>query len=286
MKKYFTIITLFLITACDMQEININDLNISENSHQFEIVVDCYITTELQHHYIKLIKPANYPNNTQLENISDATVTILSNSNIYIFSETDDKGVYISDDIFAPQVGEIYNLNIKTGNNEYFASDSIVAINEIDFLNSPLPQEDKNVSGNMIYFSGYRHSFGYDENTKWLWLYAMDTLENYNNPFSSDLVFNYTHIGGEPQGLFPDIIHGFGTAGAITDTITVRKYSISNKYHEYLLALFSETEWKTGIFSTISGNLPTNISEGGTGYFYIMDIKLKKIAISELLEHE
>ncbi len=269
-----------------MQEINIDDLNLSENSHQFRIAVDCYITTELKHHYIKLTQPANYPENTELVPVSVATVSISSNGNTYTFSETDDKGVYISDDIFAPQVGEVYNLYIKTNNAEYYATDSVVAVSDIDFDNSPLPQIANNVvGGDMIYFSGYKHYFGYDENAKWLWLSAYDTLENYNNPFSPELLFSYTHIGGEPQGLFPDNVYLWSIYGGLTDSITVYKYSVSDKYHEFLLALFSETDWNTGIFSTIPGNLPTNLSEGATGYFYISDVKKRRIAISELIRY-
>lgn len=284
MKKYLIIIIIFFFTTCGLQEIDIKDLNLSENSHQFEIVIDCYITTEFQQHYIKLLKPANYPENTKLQTISNAIVSIITETETYYFSETEESGIYISNNSFAPQVGSIYNLYIKASDNEYYATDSVVGVSEIDFSTAPLPKENKSVTGGMIYFDGYRHSFGYNENAKWLWLYVQDTLEEYSNPLSPELRFNYSHISGEPQGLFPNNLYGFGTAGNIGDSVTVRKYSISNNYHEYLNALFSESEWKAGVFSTISGNLPTNISKGGTGYFYIMDIKIKKIAISNLLE--
>ena len=287
MKINFTLIIIFSLSACEMKEINITDLNISENSHQFEIAIDCYITTEFAHHYIKLTKPANYNENTQLLAISNALVSISSNGNNYNFSETDELGIYISDDEFAPQVGNNYNLSVQKDKKEYFAKDSVVAVSEIIFSQSPLPVENTNVtSQDFIYFNGSKHSFGYKENTKWLWLYPQSPLNEYKNPFSSDLTFNYTHIGGEPQGLFSDVSYGFGIGGEINDTVIVRKYSISDKHYKYLVALFSESEWKAGIFSTISGNLPTNISKGGTGYFYIMDMKLKKITIEELLKQK
>jgi hypothetical protein len=174
-------------------------------------------------------------------------------------------------------------LYIYADEKEYSASYSVVPVTEIDFSKIQLPQISYNVISSTIkYFFGKRHDFGYSENNRWLWLNG--SLGNYTHPFSYELYFNFSHTGGEPQGLFPDNTYMYGFQGTISDTITVRKYSVSDNYHSFLLALFSETEWKAGIFSTISGNLPTNLSQGGTGYFYIMDIDIKKIAINDLLD--
>ncbi len=284
--KFITVIILFLLSACGIQEINFDDLNISENSHQFEIAVDCYITTELQHHYIKLTKPANYPNNTQLMPTSDAFVQISSNNKTYKFSETEEAGIYISTEVFAPQVSEIYNLYIKNGDKEYFASDSIIPVDEIDFSKLRLPRKNtSDLTPGQHSFMILKHDFGYQKMNKWLWLSAweFDSITSYP-VFASSKYYNYTHIGGEPQGLFSDNNSGHSVAGTIQDSLKVYKFSLSDAYSEYLYALFCETDWASGIFSSISGNLPTNISSGGIGFFYIMDIDYKKIATNDLIQ--
>jgi hypothetical protein len=276
-----------LFSACEMKEIGLSDLNLSTNGHQYEIAVNCYITTENANHYIKLSQPGNYAHTTESQAVSNAEIYITDeNENIYLFAETDEKGVYMSVDMFQPVVYELYILTISINNKQYTAQTTVASVSDIESDNMPLPREDENVTGSMIYFSGLKHTFGYSENVKWLWLYANDNLSNYKNPFSPDINFNYSHKGGEPQGFFPDNLYGFGTAGEINDTVLVRKYSVSDEYHKFLLALFSETDWKTGIFSTISGNLPTNISQGGTGYFYISDIKTAEIPITELINQK
>lgn len=283
MTKYLLIAILFLLYSCE-KEIEISELNLSKNTHQYKIAVDTYVTTLNQQHYIRLTRPGDYGQNRSLENVSDAIVSISSDDNTFNFSETEKKGVYISDSTFAPHVGEVYMLYILKDNVEYTAEDSVISATEIDFSKSPIPKYNKNVTGSLTYFTGYRHSFGYNENAKWLWFYAADTISTNNPMLSTNITYSYSHIGGEPQGLFPDNLFTYEVAGLATDSITVYKYSISDKYNKYLLALFSETEWKAGIFSTVSGNLPTNMSEGGTGYFHIEDVESKKISVQDLLD--
>jgi hypothetical protein len=49
--------------------------------------------------------------------------------------------------------------------------------------------------------------------------------------------------------------------------LIARKFSVNENYGNYLRALLSETEWQGSLFEEIRGNLPTNISNGGLGYF-------------------
>jgi hypothetical protein len=53
-------------------------------------------------------------------------------------------------------------------------------------------------------------------------------------------------------------------AGSI---LIVRKYSLTEDFAAYLRALLAETEWQGSLFEDARGNLPTNISNGGLGYF-------------------
>lgn len=284
MKKMLLVLITLTLYACESTELSINDINFSNSSHQFDIIVDCYITTELKKHYIKLAKPSDDILDKQDYPISDANVYISDGNYKYVFIESETEGIYESIMEFSSHAGTKYNLHLKAGDKEYYASDTPVAVSDINFSQIQLPERDYSfISSTQIILSGYRHLFGYAEINKWLWL-SNNKLRYYLQPFSEELKFSYTHSRTEVKGLFPNDKIGYGIQGAIEDTITVVKYSISDDYYKYLLALFSETEWKAGLFSSISGNLPTNLSQGATGYFYIMDIDVKKITISELLK--
>jgi hypothetical protein len=47
----------------------------------------------------------------------------------------------------------------------------------------------------------------------------------------------------------------------------VKKLSLTDEYGAFLRALLAETEWQGSLFEEARGNLPTNISNGGLGYF-------------------
>lgn len=51
-----------------------------------------------------------------------------------------------------------------------------------------------------------------------------------------------------------------------------RKYSLAPEFAAYLRALLLETEWQGGVFDDAPGNLPTNISEGGLGFFAVCSV--------------
>jgi hypothetical protein len=279
----FFVISIFQY-ACEMQEISITDINLSQTNHQYKIVVDCFITTENKYHYIKLSTPGNYAQNMTFEPLSGAGVRIISNNLTYNFSETDVSGIYKSNQKFAPEIGQTYSLIIKYDNIEYTANETVEAVNDINFSEIKLPKKNtSNLTPGQSSFIVWKHDFGYNENAKWLWLSAWewDSLGSYS-PFSAEKRYNYTHEGGEPQGLFAYHTFGNEVSGQSQDSLKVFKYSVSEGYSEYLYALFCETDWQTGVFSTIPANLPTNISNNAVGYFYIMDVDYQKIKVEDL----
>ncbi len=282
MRKTLFFLTMLILYACEPTEVSINDINILNSNHKFDVVVDCYITTELKKHYIKLTKPSNDIADNQAYPVSDAIVYITDEDKEYYFIESEIYGLYESTIEFAPQVGVEYKMYLKVVNKEYFAYDKPIAVSDIDFSQIQLPKRDEGIiSSTNKYFLVEKHQFGYPENNKWLWL-DDNSLHFFSNPFSEDIYDNYTHSSAELQGLFPNNTYLNSFGGTLDDSINVIKYSLSDNYYKYLIAFFSETEWKAGLFSSISGNLPTNLSQGGTGYFYIMDITRKKIKVSEL----
>ena len=284
MKKIPLVLFALIIYACSSEELSIDDIVSSKNNHQFDVVVDCYITTELKKHYIKLSAPSKDVTNNQSDPVSHAIVYIANDDNKYSFEEIEIHGIYESITEFAPQVGQEYEMHVKVGNMEYFACEMPVVVSDIDSSQIQLPKRDMGViSSSKTYFLVDKHQFGYPENNKWLWLDDIP-IEYFSNPFSENLYYCYTHSRAELQGLYPNNTYLYSFRGSPEDSITILKYSLSDNYYEYLIALFSETEWEAGIFSSIPGNLPSNLSEGAAGYFYIMDVTSKKITVNELLK--
>lgn len=52
-------------------------------------------------------------------------------------------------------------------------------------------------------------------------------------------------------------------------TVIVKKHSLDPEFAAYLRALLMETEWQGGILDEASASLPTNISNGGLGFFAV-----------------
>lgn len=67
------------------------------------------------------------------------------------------------------------------------------------------------------------------------------------------------------------------------ETIDLYQFSISDKYYEYLQALFANSEW-VGLLSDLPGDLPTNASEGALGYFWATDIRKKSYTVDEVVK--
>lgn len=68
----------------------------------------------------------------------------------------------------------------------------------------------------------------------------------------------------------------------LTDTIAVSKMSCSPSYEYFLYCLFQDKEGGSHDFGDISSNLPTNISNGGVGFFSACDVKRKNFNKWEL----
>ena len=59
-----------------------------------------------------------------------------------------------------------------------------------------------------------------------------------------------------------------------------QKYSLHPSFATYLRALLMETEWQGGVFDEASSSLPTNISNGGLGFFAVCAV-LSEVVVAE-----
>ena len=50
-------------------------------------------------------------------------------------------------------------------------------------------------------------------------------------------------------------------------TVAVSKYALTTEFAAYLRALMMEKDWRGGLYDELPSSLPTNVSNGGLGFF-------------------
>ncbi len=292
MRFFCSLIILFSFASCETWDyVGLNELNYGDKQHSIEVYVEGGITTQFTTHTIQLYTPADYIAKTELEQITDAELYVSSGIDTFTFlADTLSPGYYKSVNRFKAEVGKKYTLHINYNNTFYMATDSVVIAGDFEFDEIPLPQkEDIDYcpfnEGECITLSVGKHRYGFPKSNFWYWQTAK-LFEDTMNYFSQSQGISYTHQYADIQGLFANIEYYFqvGYDWQPEDTLVAFKFSISDNYYDYLRAQFIETDWKEGVFSSIPGNTPTNMTTGGAGYFFASDVFVKKITIKQLLK--
>lgn len=221
------------------------------------LVVEGIVTNNPDLNYVKLSLPVVNPNSTPIA-ISGATVVIASSAGNTNLSESPTKpGLYIPDSPLIGVVGEAYRLYINLDSYEFISS--IVWMKPVEALKEFRSYAISSVPG--AYGINPR-----EENdpsiTEYLVTYPNpeiqdDTLKSifYTFTLSSIDVSQFFKPRSEFL-IFPE-----------SSTIIRTKYSMTPEYENYIRGMLSETEWKGGWFDVLPGNISTNISQGGVGYF-------------------
>ena len=276
----YSVIAALMAISCIKEEINPESLDITSEK-TYDIVIEGFISTEKTLYQVKLSKPISI-SNTDFIPVNDADVKIIDGNKLYDFELTSAPGVFQSIDSIYGEVGKNYTLQVKYNNKIYYASDSLIQCDPIiDF-----PVKSVEVISDFYQFDMSVHNFGFETPSIWTFI---ETTNNVGEVVHFDIkdLYNldlYNHIGSIPQGVFPADFSSTGVSGLATDSLEIIKMSVSEAYYEYLLSQFNITDWSSGIFSTIPGNTKTNISEGGTGYFYCTDVKRFRMTYKDLYE--
>ena len=259
MKKLFYISfgLILLFSACEEKtnwDIPQEDLN--------KVVVEAIITNEYKHQLVKLSKP--YADlNGQPVAISGATVTIKAGNLVMDFIEsTEAPGSYFSETPIGGSIDILYLLNIQVEGKKYAAEATMVPViaswplqiipaedtlREIEWTAPGYNPDDLAMYEVIISWSHLTDTNLSDTLTQARMLYyTLNTID-----------VGYIVFPQEKETvLFPP--------GSI---LIARKYSCTEDYAAYLRALLAETDWQGSLFEDARGNLPTNISNGGLGYF-------------------
>lgn len=289
----------FLVSACNFSQFDdmkVADLDFGDPSNTLDIFVKGGITSELAYHQLIIEKPGSFLNETSPEIVTDATVRIINEQDTieYILIDTVRSPFYRTKQLFKAEPGHKYSLQIDYNGKLYMATDSMTIVDPFEYDSIILPAINTNYAGvqvvgsqSLIYMDMQKHNFGFPEAHIWVWVpVAGNRASNYSESY---LLENngklYTHWTSDPNAIFSFNTYYSGIGPIVeTDTLLTAKYSISSGYYQYLISLFSETDWNQGEFATQSGNLHTNFSNGAGGYFYVSDYYSDEISMKDLLE--
>jgi hypothetical protein len=241
------------------------------------LLVEGKISTDTTNHYVILSQTVSLSNSAQVW-VTNAKVTISSESEVYTLTEDSAGHYYTEPDVFG-LIGETYTLNILLDNGEeYTATTSIQDIPEIDSVKFLYEEfENYDIYFHNLYYHGWELE---EEGNAYLWnLYMNDTLYNdtiWKTNFVNDDFVNGKYIGinkytGESD--FP--IYQLQPHEITTDTayILVEMESVPQLYYDFFMTFLQQTVFVGSPFDATKADPSNNISNGGIGYFYGASIK-------------
>ncbi len=226
------------------------------------IVVQATLTDENHHQEVKITKPVA-GQSFEPNPVSGAIVTLSNGTQSTNCTESiDESGVYTSDISFAAVLGQTYYLNIVCKGKTYSAETTILPVSPLNPLSYvPVDENDS------LYKIGWVAP-DYNADAQDMYKITIDWSHITNIPpeeKSKAELYYYTFKTLDVIELFsPDKEEAFFPKGSI---IIEKKYSLTDDYANFLRALSAETVWQGSLFDEARGNLPTNISNGGLGYF-------------------
>lgn len=122
------------------------------------------------------------------------------------------------------------------------------------------------------------NQFGYSDPARWELRFF---INNPNLPpidTSQSEVF-FTHPNLETDGLLSLESIDYKIVPDSTSMI-LSKFSLSDEGYEYYRSVLKETDWSGDLYSTIPGNVPSNISNGGLGFFGASHVITKRTILS------
>ena len=222
------------------------------------LVVESIITNEMKTQEV-LLSLSYSDLNGEAQPATGAEVKVLGAGQTWFFQEDPDQpGRYLSESAFAGLLHVKYQLQIGWNSNTYAAENFMVQV--IPYTNltfNPVAGTDSLTFGNVPpTFSPHEQAM-YEIHIDWSHLTGSDSARA--------KVFFYTfNTLDVNQLLRPPKERILFPRGSI---IIGKKYSLNPDFANYFRALAAETEWQGGILDEASASLPTNVSNGGLGFF-------------------
>lgn len=248
----FLMVFLFLAVSCEKE----TQWELQQSNIQ-TLVVDGILTNELKPQCIKLTL-VNNQINQPVKYLSGASVTVSDGTAVFSFAESAlSAGNYYSAP-FQAVAGRIYQLRIVYQTHQFEAAAFMVPLTEHTAI-----------------------AYSYDDQKD---LYKYEP-ESSGDPVMSEVVTDWSHNAGytsiygnsRAKQLFY-VLHNVDASKIFAParetiyfpagTKVIRQlYSLTPQHQAFLRSLLMETEWRGGVFDVQPGNVASNISNGGLGFF-------------------
>jgi hypothetical protein len=265
-KPHFILLFYLFFTGSCIEEVDLDKINRPTSQR---LVVEGTITDEQKAHMVKLSRTNRAIPKGAALGVLGAKVTITDGTTSFLLQEVDTlPGIYLTDNKVQGEIGKTYTLTITLEGELYTAA----AIME---PSTPFePVENLFASPNRLYY-GIENNF---EVLEWQFpkvrygalaparevLVTQDPVQ----PQNTIQTFFYDFPGIDPDGFLLNFSGSdrslFIQEGSV---ITQYKYSLSKEHYGFIRAMYSETQFKGGVFDRIPGNVPTNINNGALGFF-------------------
>ncbi|MCD4682758.1 MAG: DUF4249 domain-containing protein [Bacteroidales bacterium] len=228
------------------------------------IVVDALLTNEYKFQEVRLSLPRNDINDTTPP-ATGATVSVSDGIDSLNFTESaEHSGLYISEEKITAIIDKEYYLTVEYESEIYEAETYLVPVYTSNRLYYA-PVEGSDILYEIKWiapeYSTYEQAM-YEIIIDWSYLVG----GNPEDTVTRAKIFHYTlNTVDVSYTIFPqDKEKVYFPQYSI---IIERKYSLTDEHAAYIRALIAETEWQGSLFEEARGNLPTNISNGGLGFF-------------------
>ena len=184
-------------------------------------------------------------------------------SSLYFIEKTEEPGTYLSSKKIIATIDKTYYLKIEYNSKAYTANAYMESVTPF----SPLSYNVADNSDSLYTITWVTSTYNSEEQAMYEilidWTHLVDTSQT--NTETKVKVYFYCFSTIDVSLIFPpDKEEVLFPGGSI---IIEKKYSLTPEYAEFLRALITETEWQGSVFEQAPENIPTNISNGGLGFF-------------------
>lgn len=257
MRNAVFFLLVMLAWACERETDLLPDTN---NPHL--LVVEGTLTNETKNHRLRLTYSTNHPNDTPMP-VSHAAVVVFDADTTWVLTDwPSGSGNYYTPAYATPQVGKTYSLVVSLNGQSFTAkatvtqplgfirlryiqtNDSLYKISAVANPYNPNRPAKYEIYLDWSFLPAYRH-LPVEQCKAVVYYYTLPTLD------VSEVLAPESEMVKFPAGT----------------RVVQRRLSLSDEQASFARALLLNTVWTGGLFSSAPASLPTNMSEGGAGFF-------------------
>ena len=257
-KLLLYIVPLTFLSACEKQV----DWPLQSQESRL-IVVDGIITSENKTQTVTLTYPVAELN-ARPEPVAGANILISDEDSVFHFTEQPaGSGIYKSVHPFFAREGYHYSLYIFYKEQVIVAKAAMTNALPFNFL-----VYSRDEASGLYHISWVASSFSTQPPAMWEVLMDWSHVPGYENTDSSAcrarLLF-YTLSTLDVSEIFaPQMEKITFPSGTVIDE---RRYSLTPEHEAFIREVLLETQWQGGLFNSAPANVPTNLSNGASGFF-------------------